>query len=324
MQTTAKMLSTTENKKISLIIPCFNEEQGLKNFHRVVSKTMEKINITCEIIYVDDGSSDNTPVVLEQLESIDPRVTFLQLSRNFGKEAALTAGIDHAMGDAVIPIDADLQDPPELIVQMVEAWQSGADVVMAKRSSRSGDTLSKKFFSGAYYWLHKKLTNIEIPSNVGDFRLMDREVVDSVKRLHEKNRYMKGLFSWVGYKTVYIDFDRTTRASGKTSFNFRRLLGLGLNGIFSFSAVPLKIWLRFGLAGILLSSIYIVIVMYKVFTQGIDVPGYASLLVAIFFMGSLQLVGLGVLGEYIGRIYEETKNRPIYIIKNKKKTRDGP
>jgi glycosyltransferase involved in cell wall biosynthesis len=303
---------------VSIVTPFYDEGEGVKHFYQVMAQTMGNLSdFDFEIICVDDGSRDNT---LEQLVSIsktDPRVSVLEFSRNFGKEAAMTAGIDATNGDCVIPIDADLQDPPALIANMLKKWQEGAEVVLAKRVDRSSDSYAKRTTAVMFYRLHNALSHLQIPENVGDYRLMDRVVVDALKQLPERQRFMKGLFAWVGFKTVTIEYSRDARLAGETKFSGWKLLNFAIEGITSFSLMPLKIWIYVGLAGALFAFLYATFIILRTLIFGIDLPGYASLLVVTLFFGSLQLISLGVIGEYIGRIYFESKQRPLYLIRKK-------
>ena len=267
-----------------------------------------------EIIFVNDGSTDNTLEVMLNAKTKHKNIRILNLSRNFGKEAALTAGIENAKGDAVIPIDVDLQDPPELIVSFIEKWEEGFDVVLAKRIDRSSDSLVKRLSAEFFYKIHNKISDISIPSNVGDYRLMSRRVIESLKTLPENQRFMKGLFAWAGYKTTQVEYTREVRVAGKSSFNGWKLWNFALDGITSFSIVPLRIWLYIGVVISFLSFIYGSTIIIKTLIFGIDLPGYASLLSIVLFLGGIQLMGIGILGEYIGRIYKESKRRPTYII----------
>lgn len=304
--------------KISLVVPFYNESEVVAVFRETILNVLNKIEASSfEIICVDDGSNDDT---LQQLISIaeeDNRFQIIEFSRNFGKEAALTAGIDAATGDAVIPIDADLQDPPELILEMVQKWMNGAEVVLARRANRDSDTYLKRTTAEMYYRLHNRLSAVQIPKNIGDFRLMDRSVVNALKRLPERQRFMKGLFSWVGFRTVTIDYVRGHRVAGNTKFSGWKLWNFAFEGITSFSTAPLKFWTYIGGTGVMFTLIYAIYIVVRTLVYGVDVPGYASLLVAVLFMGSLQLISVGVLGEYIGRIYMETKNRPLYLIRKR-------
>ena len=307
------------NQLISIVVPFFNEGGAIDHFYSGMSPILS-INIGCnfEVICVDDGSTDSTLAELIELTKKDTRFRVLEFSRNFGKEAALSAGIDFANGDAVIPIDADLQDPPELIIKMVQLWKDGAEVVLAKRVDRSTDSFMKRKTASLFYKLHNKLsTSMRIPENVGDFRLMDRIVVDALKQLPERQRFMKGLFAWVGFKSVTVEYSRSSRSAGETKFSGWRLWNFALEGITSFSLVPLKIWTYLGLFGAFLAFLYASFIIIRTLIFGIVLPGYASLLVVVLFFGSLQLISLGILGEYIGRIYFETKNRPLYIVRKR-------
>ena len=280
-------------------------------------------SVRFEVICVDDGSRDDTLDKLILLASHDKRFRIVELSRNFGKEAALTAGIDLADGDAVIPFDADLQDPPELIPEMIAAWRKGADVVLARRSDRSADSFIKRNTARLFYHVHNHLSDVPIPSNVGDFRLMDRRVVEELRHLPERQRFMKGLFAWVGFRSVTLEYVRLARRADETKFSSWKLWNFAIEGITGFSSAPLKIWTYLGLTGALITFVYGLIIIFKTMFYGVDVPGYASLLVAILFFGSLQLVGIGLLGEYIGRIYMETKQRPCYIIRKQYGGKNG-
>ncbi|MBU3631324.1 glycosyltransferase family 2 protein [Polynucleobacter sp. AP-Melu-500A-A1] len=303
---------------VSIVTPFYNEGEGVNHFYQVMALTMEKLpDFDFEIVCVDDGSRDNTLEQLIAISKTDPRVTVLEFSRNFGKEPAMTAGIDATSGDCVIPIDADLQDPPALITEMLKKWQEGAEVVLAKRIDRSTDSYAKRTTALMFYRLHNTLSGLQIPENVGDFRLMDRVVVDALKQLPERQRFMKGLFAWVGFKTATVEYVRDARLVGETKFSGWKLWNFAIEGITSFSLVPLKVWTYVGGIGALFAFCYAVFVVIKTLVFGIDVPGYASLLVVILFFGSLQLICLGVLGEYIGRIYFESKQRPLYLIRKR-------
>ncbi|MDY0872300.1 glycosyltransferase family 2 protein [Dongia rigui] len=305
-------------KIVSIVVPFFNEGSNVELFAQgLVPILAELTDISFEIVCVDDGSTDDTLARLVALNKKDPRFRIIELSRNFGKEAALTAGIDHARGDAVIPIDADLQDPPELIAPMIAAWRAGAEVVLARRVDRSVDPPMKQHSAAWFYRIYNRLSHLKLPENVGDFRLMDRVVVEALKSLTEQQRFMKGLFAWVGFRTVTLDYQRRQRASGTTKFSGWKLWNLAVEGVTSFSTVPLKVWTYIGLAGALATAAYAIFIVARTLIIGVDVPGYASLLVAILFIGSLQLVSIGVLGEYIGRIYMESKRRPTYIVRRR-------
>jgi len=311
-------------KTVSIVAPFYNEAGGVARFFAELAAALGQLPAyRFEIVCVDDGSSDATLAELVALTQRDARVRVLELSRNFGKEAALTAGIDAARGDAVIAIDADLQDPPELIARLLEPWSAGADVVLARRTDRSSDSFLKRTSAGLFYRIHNRLSSVQIPENVGDFRLLDRRVVDALKTLPERQRFMKGLFAWIGFKTVAVDYARRSRSSGTSKFSGWRLWNFALEGITSFSTVPLRVWTYVGALGALATFLYALFIIARVLILGIDVPGYASLLVAILFLGSLQLLSVGVLGEYIGRVYLETKQRPVYLVRREFGSRDG-
>jgi len=301
---------------ISIVTPFYNEGEGVKLFYRSISKLIDSLSdVRFEVVCVDDGSRDDTLVRLQEIAADDPRFRVIELSRNFGKEAALTAGIDAALGDAVIPMDADLQDPPELISKMIAEWRAGADVVLAKRSDRRVDSFLKRKTAELFYHLHNSLSSITIPENVGDFRLMNRSSVDALKRLPEQQRFMKGLFAWIGFRTKIVEYTRQERAAGDSKFSAWKLWNFAIEGITSFSTIPLRIWTYIGLAVASLTLLYAMFIIGRTLIRGVDVPGYASLLVAVLFLGGLQLISIGLLGEYIGRIYLESKQRPKYIVR---------
>lgn len=304
----------SDKQSISIVVPMYNEEAVFHTLFRELEETLSQLDVTYEIICVDDGSKDKTRELLMAKTQQDPRVKAVILSRNFGKEAAMTAAIDYATGDAVIPIDADLQDPPELIGQMIEKWREGFDVVYAKRVSRATDTPMKRSTAGLFYRVFNMLSEIPIPENVGDYRLMDRRVVDAIKLLPEKDRFMKGLFCWPGFSNTAIEFERPERAEGETKFNYWKLWNFAINGITSFSSFPVRLGVYLGLIVSAVAFVYGVIIMVKTLFTGVEVPGYASLMVVMLFIGGVQLFFLGLLGEYIGRIYKEVKNRPIYMV----------
>ncbi|WP_346832801.1 glycosyltransferase family 2 protein [Pseudomonas abietaniphila] len=309
-------MSTTK-KTISVISPFYNEELGVEAFFARLSSVHAEVadRYDLEVIAINDGSKDNT---LSELVNVRPRYPFLtivDLSRNFGKEAALSAGLDYATGDVVIPIDSDLQHPPELILEMLAQWEAGFEVVLAKRVDRDTDRAIQKFSANSFYKLHNYISDIDIPADVGDYRLMDRKVVNALKALPENRRFMKGLFAWVGFKTTTVEYKVEPRLSGVTSFNTWKLWNFALEGITSFSSAPLRIWSYLGGAISLLSFLYALYLILKTVVFGIDTPGYASLMIAILFVGGIQLIGIGVLGEYLGRIFVETKRRPVYIVR---------
>ncbi|NHO31756.1 glycosyltransferase family 2 protein [Acetobacter fallax] len=309
-------VSEAVTRTISLVVPFYNEGAGVTHFAGVILPVLEAIPDICwEIVCVDDGSRDDTLKRLVALADTDHRFRVLELSRNFGKEAAMSAGLDAARGDAAILIDADLQDPPELIPEMILAWRNGADVVLGHRIDRSSDSYVKRKTSGWFYSLHNRLAQVQLPENVGDFRLMDRCVVEALKQLPERQRFMKGLFAWVGFRTVTLDYTRPARAVGETKFSGLSLWNLALEGLTSFSTLPIRLWTYLGTVGAVLALAYGVYIMLRTAVMGNHVPGYASLFVAITFFGSIQIISIGMLGEYVGRIYMETKQRPLYIVR---------
>ncbi len=301
--------------ELSIVVPLYNEEANVDYLFKRLLAILNNLKTTYEIVCVNDGSQDNTLYHLLQYHQDNPKIKIINLSRNFGKEIALTAGIDHATGAAVIPLDADLQDPPELIEELVAKWREGYDVVYATRRSRLGESWLKRFSANAFYRTIGNLSKVPIPSNTGDFRLLDRRVVEAIKRMPERTRFMKGLFAWVGFKQTSITFDRQPRFQGKTKWNYWKLWNFALDGIISFSLLPLKVWIYVGVFISLISLIYALFLVLRTLVLGIDVPGYASLMVAVLFLGGIQLVTLGVLGEYLGRVYEEVKNRPLYLVR---------
>lgn len=300
---------------ISILCPCYNEEKALPIFIKRITETLSTIPETFEIVFVNDGSTDGTIDLLKSYSSQDSRIKVVDFSRNFGKEAALTAAIDYASGDAAIPIDADLQDPPELIVEMIRKWHEGYEVVLARRADRSSDSWPKRFSAKMFYKVHNAISTPNIPENVGDFRLMDRAVIEALKECRESYRYMKGLFAWAGFRTFTLDYARQPRTEGTTKFNVWRLWKLALEGITSFSIAPLTMWLYFGSVVSMGAFIYLIYIFIKTVIYGIEVPGYASTLCLILFFGGLQLMSIGIIGEYLGRTYMESKRRPIYIVR---------
>lgn len=303
--------------KISLVVPVFNEEEAVPIFYQAVRKYLSMCEV--EIVFINDGSKDGTEGIINALAVSDQQVKALSFTRNFGKEPALFAGLEHATGDAVIPIDVDLQDPIEVIPLLVERWISGADVVLAKRTDRSTDGHMKRKTAEWFYRLHNKISSPTIEENVGDFRLMSRETVEHIKLLPERNLFMKGILSWVGGRIEVVEYTRAERVAGKTKFNGWKLWNLALEGITSFSTFPLRIWTYLGLCVAGLSFLYGAWMILDTLAWGNPVRGYPSILVSILFLGGVQLIGIGVLGEYIGRIYIETKQRPRFIIKRRSK-----
>ena len=299
---------------ISIITPVLNEEDSVENFAFEIDKTFSSLLHDYELLFIDDGSIDLTVERIVKLKEKYPSIRLVKLSRNFGKEIALSAGIDYAHGDAVIPMDVDLQDPPYLIPEMIKTYETGFDVVLARRIERNTDSLIKKFTAIAFYKIIKKLSTTPIPENVGDFRMISRKVVDSLKKMKETQRFMKGLFSWPGYRTAYVDYVRPLRSAGNTKFNGKKLFALAIEGITGFSYLPLKIWTFIGITVSFVAFIYASFIVIRTIIFGVVLPGYASTLVAVLFLGGIQLIGFGFLGEYIGRIYMEVKQRPLYLV----------
>lgn len=305
------------DKLISIVVPAYNEEENVTIFYEEMKKTLDKVTSKWEIIYVNDGSVDGTLDKLLSLRSNDGRVKIINLSRNFGKEAALSAGLMEASGDAIVPIDVDLQDPPELIVEMVKKWQDGFDVVYATRVKREGESFFKKLTATYFYRLISLISKIDIPKNTGDYRLIDKKVLQHLNQLKETRRFMKGLFSWVGFSQVSIEYVRKPRHSGQTKFNYFKLWNFAIEGITSFSIAPLQLSMYVGFSAAIFAFFYAMLIVVKTIIFGIDAPGYSSLMVTILFIGGVQLISIGIIGEYIGRIYDEVKNRPLYIIQDK-------
>ncbi|MES1199210.1 MAG: glycosyltransferase family 2 protein [Pseudomonadota bacterium] len=298
---------------VSLVVPVFNEEAVIPAFLERV-RPLLGADATWEILFINDGSRDRTLEVLFASAEKDARIVVLNLSRNFGKEAALTAGIDHARGDALVILDVDLQDPPELIMDFLARWREGFDVVYGVRVDRSSDTWLKRATAGAYYRIFGALTETPVPQNVGDFRLVDRRVAEALRQLPERNRFMKGLFAWVGFPACAVPYTRPKRAAGESKFRFRRLWNFALDGIVGFSAAPIKIWTYIGLGVGALAALYAGFIAIKTMIDGVDVPGYASTMIAILLACALQLVSTGILGEYVGRLFTEVKQRPVYLL----------
>lgn len=305
---------------VTLVVPVFNEATTIVLFLQRIQAVFESTpRLKGEVLFVNDGSTDDTlDVILGQRSNFAPLVLHaLDLSRNFGKEAALAAGLAEAMGEVVIPIDVDLQDPPELIPVMIEQWEKGYDVVLARRVDRSRDPLMKRLTADWFYRLHNAISDPPLPANVGDFRAMDRTVVDVLKSLPETQRFMKGLFAWVGFRSCMVDYSRPERSAGQSKFNSWKLWNFALEGITSFSAAPLRMWTYLGGLISLASFVFAATIVVRVWVYGVDVPGYASLMVAVTFFGGIQLIGIGALGEYLARTYMESKRRPLYVIRRR-------
>lgn len=299
---------------LSIIAPIYNEESNIDYFFETLIPVLTRLNLKYEIICVNDGSKDRTLEKLLVYHQNNPEIKIINFSRNFGKEIALTAGLHHASGKAIIPIDSDLQDPPELIAGLVEKWREGYDVVYAVRRRRLGESTLKRFTANVFYRFINSISDTPIPKDTGDFRLFDRRVVQELNRIPERTRFMKGLFAWVGFKQVGIEYDRQPRHQGETKWNYWKLWNFALDGITLFSTFPLRLWSYIGVIISFLSFGYASFLILRTLIYGRDFPGYASIMVAVLFLGGLQLISLGVIGEYLGRVYAETKKRPLYII----------
>jgi glycosyltransferase involved in cell wall biosynthesis len=306
----------TKHIALSIVVPIYNERAVLPLLYRRLRNALDPLKISYEIVLIDDGSQDGSGDDLLELAMSSTVVKLVRLSRNFGKEAALTAGLDQTSGDAVVLLDADLQDPPELISQMLAAFYNGSDIVCMKRRSRTGETWSKRFSAHLFYRLLNRISRVEIPEDTGDFRLMSRRAVNALQLLPERNRYMKGLFAWVGFPTHVIEYDREARAAGTTKWNVLSLFGLALEGITSFSVVPLRWTTAAGLLVALLGISFGLYIVLKTLVFGDPIGGYPSLIAVITFMGGIQLVSIGLVGEYVGKTYFETKQRPLYVIRD--------
>ncbi|NWG46173.1 MAG: glycosyltransferase family 2 protein, partial [Alphaproteobacteria bacterium] len=299
---------------ISLVIPMHNEEEMIDILYARLTELMAGFGVSYEVICVNDGSRDRTLDMLLARNEADPRWKVIDFSRNFGKEVELTAGLRYASGRTVVPLDADLQDPPELIGQMLEKWREGYDVIYAVRRTRRADTLFKRTTASAFYWIMERVMGFKLPRNAADFRLMDRKVVDAMNQLDERNRFMKGLFAWIGFRQTHLEFDRPERAAGKTKYKYWQMWNYSLDGITSFSTLPLRISSYIGATVASLAICYGAYLLLRVLIFGRDVPGYASLMVSILALGGLQLIILGIIGEYLGRLYLESKKRPLFIV----------
>jgi polyisoprenyl-phosphate glycosyltransferase len=301
-------------QSLAVVIPAYNEADGLVEFHQRLGAVLDGLALDSRVIYVDDGSRDATWATIAGLSSSDPRVTGLKLSRNFGKELALTAGLDAVDADAVVVIDADLQDPPELIPELVERWQQGFDVVYATRLVRDGETWLKRLTAAGFYRVMGRLSHTAIPRDTGDFRLLSRRALDAVLRLRERHRFMKGLFAWVGYRQCSVPYQRDPRHAGTSKFNYWRLWNFALEGITSFSTAPLRVATYAGALVAFVAFLTGVWIVVKTLLWGDPVAGYPSLMVTVLFIGGVQLTALGIIGEYLGRLYDESKHRPLYLV----------
>jgi len=297
----------------SIVIPVYNEQEVLPEFYHRLSRSMEQLDEPYEIIFINDGSQDRSMEILHKLHVADSRVKIIHLSRNFGHQAAITVGMDYASGDAVITMDADLQDPPEVLLQLIQKYREGYDVVYATRKKRKGETFSKRFTARVFYRLIHRLADVNIPVDTGDFRLINRSALNSLNSLREKRRFVRGLVSWIGFRQIGITYQRDPRYAGKTKYPLRKMLKFALDGITSFSDIPLHIAMYLGFATSGFAFLYAVIVVLLKFLS-ISFPGYTSIMVTILFLGGVQLITIGIIGEYIGRIYDEVKGRPLYIV----------
>ncbi|MBD7963191.1 glycosyltransferase family 2 protein [Fictibacillus norfolkensis] len=312
-------------KQITILIPAYNEEEVLYSlYHRLVTVFDSITDYSFEVLFVNDGSKDNTLNIIRELREADRRISYVNLSRNFGKETAMIAGLDYAQGNAVIILDADLQDPPELIPEMITYWEAGYDDVFAKRRSRSGETWIKKFTAKTFYKLLKKTTRIPIQENTGDFRLLDRRCVEALKQMRETQRYTKGMFSWIGYNKKEILFDRDPRAAGETKWNYIKLVDLAIEGITSFTTAPLRFSALFGFTISIFAFLYMIWIITKTLLYGETVSGYPSIMTVILFLGGIQLLSIGIIGEYLGRIFNETKKRPLYFVEEYNNIKENP
>jgi glycosyltransferase involved in cell wall biosynthesis len=307
----------------SVVVPAFNEEANLETLHAALAGVMDGIGDTWELVFVNDGSRDRSLGIMQMIRALDPRVSIVNLSRNFGKEIATTAGLDHATGDAVVVIDADLQDPPELIPDLVEKWRAGFDMVYAQRRQRHGETWLKRATASAFYKVIGRAASVPIPQDTGDFRLMSRRVVDALAQVRERHRFMKGLFAWVGFPSCAVPYDRHPRRGGKTAWNYWKLWNFALEGITSFTTIPLRVATYLGLFVGFAAAIFLLQLVVRTLMFGNQVPGYPSLMAVVLFLGGAQLITLGVIGEYLGRIFNEVKQRPLYVVERHLPSRTG-
>lgn len=304
-----------EQNILTVIVPVHNEEETLPIFHKKLSNVLDTLDCQTEILYVNDGSTDSSALLINGWQQQEPRIGILELSRNFGKEAAMSAGLNHCNSDAVIIIDSDLQDPPEVIPQLVAKWQQGFEVVYATRTQRDGESWLRKYITHLFYRLLHKTASVDIPEDTGDFRLLSRRAVDALKQLNEQHRFMKGLFSWVGFSQTGVPYRRDPRFAGKSKWNYWSLWNFALEGITSFTTMPLKIATYIGLATAGTAFLFGLYIVFDTLLYGNPIPGYPSLMVVVLFLGGSQLVAIGVLGEYLGRMFDEVKGRPLYLVK---------
>jgi glycosyltransferase involved in cell wall biosynthesis len=300
---------------LSVIIPCYNEGENVPLLFARLLPALAALGVSFEVICVNDGSRDDTLGRLLDIQAGEGRLRVIDLSRNFGKEKALSAGLFHSRGQAVVPMDADLQHPPEAIADMLAKWREGYEVVFARRDARTGQTLSEKLFAKGFYWVFDHLSDVRLPREVGDFRLLDRKVVDTINDMPERSRFMKGIFAWVGYRHAEIVYRQGERAAGTTKFNSLKLLRFAFDGLTSFSNFPLRVWGWVGAAVSSVAFLYIVFRLVRTVIWGIDVPGYESILMSVLFLGGIQLLTLGIIGDYLGRVFDEVKGRPLFIVR---------
>lgn len=316
---TEKLNVSNNRLRYSIVAPCFNEEKGLNELYRRICQVMDQTGEPWELVLINDGSRDKTPQIIRELRAGDPRVKLIDFTRNFGHQIAVTAGLDYAQGDAVIIIDADLQDPPEIILQMIDRWKQGYEVVYAVRTKRKGESWFKEFTAKLFYRIIYRITDVDIPLDTGDFRLMDRRVVEAIRQMRERHRFVRGMTSWVGFRQTGVEYVREERFAGETHYPFRKMLKFALDAITGYSYAPLQIatFLGFLIAG--LSAVAVVLVIYARLFMGAagqeQFHGQATTLVMVLFLGGVQLITLGVIGEYLGRIYDEVKGRPLYLVR---------
>lgn len=307
--------SIPQHPMLSVVIPFYNESANIAALFTRLIPVLDSLRMAWEVVCVNDGSRDDTLGGLLAVREADPRIKVVDLSRNFGKEQALSAGLSLAAGDAVVPMDADLQHPPELLGKLVERWQEGYDVVVAVRDARAGQSLKHQLFARVFYWVFDNLSEVKLPREVGDFRLMDRRVVDVINRMPERTRFMKGIFAWVGFRQTSIPYHQGERVAGDTKWSFRNLLKLSIDGVTAFSTFPLRMWSVVGMVVSMFAFTYIVIRLLRTLFFGIDVPGYESLIMTMLFLGGIQLITLGIIGDYLGRVFNEVKGRPLFIVR---------
>jgi glycosyltransferase involved in cell wall biosynthesis len=305
----------TSAPTLSVIIPCYNEGENIPLLFARLLPALESLSVSFEVICINDGSRDDTLGRLLEIQAGENRLRVIDLSRNFGKEKALSAGLFHSRGRTAVPMDADLQHPPEAIADMLAKWREGYEVVFARRDARTGQTLSEKIFAKGFYWVFDHLSDVRLPREVGDFRLMDRKVVDTINGMPERSRFMKGIFAWVGYRHAEIIYRQGERAAGTTKFNSWKLLRFAFDGLTSFSNFPLRVWGWVGAAVSSVAFLYIVFRLIRTLIFGVDVPGYESILMSVLFLGGIQLLTLGIIGDYVGRVFDEVKGRPLFIIR---------